>query len=417
MNPASEGVRQRKDVDDPKPVVNGASSTKRWEHPSGPPKHSEPVQYLLMLAFTLYFSSACIALHIFQIVGCPLYFISKDYFYAWMAMSKQLFTLIGNTIVQWFSPVKIRISSDAGLADQFSLTKDGRLVTSFPERLVMIANHQLYTEWLYLWWIGYTSGQHGHIFIVIKESVKYIPILGHGMQLFSFIFLARNWTRDRPRLHHRLQKLNAQHAGPLSGRPGALDPMWLLIFPEGTNLSKNGRRSSASWAEKNGMADLKHQLLPRSTGLLYCLTELRKTVDWVYDCTIAYEGIPHGDYGQDVYTLKGSFFQGRAPRSVNMYWRRFAISSIPLDDPKAFERWVLERWIEKDALIEQYQQTGRFPALPEQEPKAEASTRRGQWIETEVKQSHPLEFLLAYLPFVVLWIAVSFLRSLWRAVF
>ena len=112
------------------------------------------------------------------------------------------------------------------------------------------------------------------------------------MLLYGFIFLARSWTKDKPRLQHRLQKLNSQHAGPLSGRPGALDPMWLLIFPEGTNLSKNGRAGSARWAEKNHMADLKHTLLPRSTGLLFCLNELRKTTDWVYDCTIAYEGIP-----------------------------------------------------------------------------------------------------------------------------
>jgi lysocardiolipin and lysophospholipid acyltransferase len=132
---------------------------------------------------------------------------------------------------------------------------------------------------------------HGHMYIILKESLKYIPIIGPGMMFYSFIFLARKWATDKPRFEHRLQKLKASHSGPLSGSKG-LDPMWLMIFPEGTNLSSNGRKSSAKWAEKQGMEDLKHQLLPRSTGLLFCLRELKGTVDWVYDCTVAYEGIP-----------------------------------------------------------------------------------------------------------------------------
>jgi len=68
--------------------------------------------------------------------------------------------------------------------------------------------------------------------------------------------------------------------------------MWLLIFPEGTNLSSNGRINSKKWADKVGLEDMQHLLLPRSTGLHFCIQELRNTVDWLYDCTIAYEGVP-----------------------------------------------------------------------------------------------------------------------------
>jgi lysocardiolipin and lysophospholipid acyltransferase len=101
---------------------------------------------------------------------------------------------------------------------------------------------------------------HGHIYIILKESIKYIPVLGTGMMFYGFIFLSRKWAKDKDRFQHRLKKLSTSHGGPLSGSQ-ALDPMWLLIFPEGT-------------------------------GLLFCLQELEKTVDWVYDCTVAYEGVP-----------------------------------------------------------------------------------------------------------------------------
>lgn len=133
---------------------------------------------------------------------------------------------------------------------------------------------------------------HGHLYIILKESIKYIPILGQGMQFFGFIFLSRKWNKDKPRFQHRLQKLSSRHNGPMSGTQD-LDPMWLLIFPEGTNLSKNGRASSKKWSEKAGIPDLKHALLPRSTGLQFCLQELKETVEYVYDCTVAYEGVQY----------------------------------------------------------------------------------------------------------------------------
>lgn len=134
---------------------------------------------------------------------------------------------------------------------------------------------------------------HGHIFIILKESLKYIPFFGPGMLFYGFIFLARNWLKDKPRLQHRLRKLKLGTGGPMSNPSSKLDPMWLLIFPEGTNLSGNTRKKSVAFAQKEGLEDMKYQLLPRSTGLQFCLQELEGTVEWLYDCTIAYEGIPY----------------------------------------------------------------------------------------------------------------------------
>ena len=133
---------------------------------------------------------------------------------------------------------------------------------------------------------------HGHIYIILKESLKLIPILGSGMMFFEFVFLRRSWATDRPRLARHMTRLKTAYSGSRTGSP-PLDPMWLMIFPEGTNLCPNGRRASAKWAEKQGIKDLQHQLHPRSAGTLYCLQELRPTVQWVYDCTVAYEGIPY----------------------------------------------------------------------------------------------------------------------------
>ena len=283
-------------IPEPIPDLGAGSAGKAAEpHPGGRIKHGSSVQLLRLAAFTTWINACIFTIHFTQILGSPLYFINKDYYYAYMALTKQSFGLVATTTTAWFSPTVIRVSGDKSVRGQLLQTKDGRLETLFPERLVMIANHQIYTEWLYLWWVAYTGRMHGHVYIILKESLKYIPIIGPAMMFYGFIFMARNWAKDKIRLQHRIEKLvKGRHGGPMSGASGrkSLDPMWLIIFPEGTNLSANTRRQSQKWADKQGIKNLEHQLLPRSTGLLYCLQELKNTVDWVYDCTLAYEGIP-----------------------------------------------------------------------------------------------------------------------------
>lgn len=64
---------------------------------------------------------------------------------------------------------------------------------------------------------------------------------------------------------------------------------------------------------------------------------------------------------------------------------------MPLDDPEKFELWLRDRWTEKDALIEQYMSTGRFPASKTGIIMSKGEkTRRSEeeFIETEVKLAH-----------------------------
>lgn len=271
---------------------------------------------------------------------------------------------------------------------QLLQTTDGSLICDFPQRMILIANHQIYTDWLYLWWIGYTAGMHGRIYVVLKESLKRIPVIGWGMQFAQFIFLKRKWEQDKPRMAAHLQKFN-----------NPKDPMWLMMFPEGTNLADCTREASKQWADKNGIQDMQHTLLPRSTGLQFILQELQTTVEYIYDCTIAYEGVPRGEFAQDIFTVGASYFGGRPPKSVNMYWRRFKISNIPLDDPKTFELWLRQRWTEKDKFIEDYLRTGRFPADrgSSKDSNGQNVTGAGH-IEAEIKPKYWYEFLQVFAP-------------------
>lgn len=354
---------------------SGLSVREPYVNPA-PVQHGEYSQASRALALGSYFLSGVMAVHASQFLGAPLYLINKDWYNAWIAFTKQSFSLLTTTLTQFWAPTVMRISGDKSMRGQLLKTVGGDLLCNFPERLVLIANHQIYTDWLYLWWIAYTNGMHGRLYIVLKESLRRIPIIGWGMQFCQFIFMKRNWEQDKPNMAKHLQKLNK-----------ASSPMWLLLFPEGTNLAPSTRKTSKKWAAQNRIPDMQHQLLPRSTGLRFCLQELRGTVEYLYDCTIGYEGVPRGQYAQDIFTLKASYLEGRPPKSVSMYWRRFKISSAPIDDPKAFDLWLRAHWTAKDKLLEGFVRTGRFPA----------GTGTGV-IETEVKAVRWYEFMQIFAP-------------------
>lgn len=343
-------------------------------------------------------------------MGAPLKLIDPQFYDGYMAYTKECFAILVTCLTQWWAPTVVRVSGDSSMIGQLIKQKDGSLECKFADRMVLMANHQLYTDWLYLWWIAYTNKMHGFIYIILKESLKNVPIIGWGAQFYNFIFLSRKWEEDQRTFEKHLEKLNKPN-----------DPMWLIIFPEGTNLSASTRANSKKWADKNGLQDMKHQLLPRSTGLRFCLNELKTTTNWLYDCTIAYEGVPVGQFGQDIFTLRSSFFEGRPPKSVNMHWRRFRLENIPYENTKAFEVWLRNRWREKDYMLEYFSRNNRFPAEDFWKDHLDTSSqsshnggksirsvpRPAVQIETEVKSGNWNEFVKIFAPITSIMMALT----------
>ena len=74
---------------------------------------------------------------------------------------------------------------------------------------------------------------------------------------------------------------------------------------------------------------------------------------------------------------------------------------IPLDDTDKFDCWLQERWTEKDALVEEYLTTGRFPSLDKPH------------VETEVKTKSTLEFLQIFSILTCFTIVARWVRQVW----
>jgi lysocardiolipin and lysophospholipid acyltransferase len=114
-----------------------------------------------------------------------------------------------------------------------------------------------------------------------------------------------------------------------------------------------------------------------------------------------------GKYAPDYFTLRSTYFQGRPPKSVNMYWRRFAVADIPVGDTAAFDDWILKRWKEKDELLETFYNTGRFPS-------DETASKESGYIETEVKLKTPLEILAIFAPLGAFAMVANVFAKLWE---
>ncbi|KAF5382889.1 hypothetical protein D9757_006353 [Collybiopsis confluens] len=357
------------------------------------------LQKLRALAFFIVFNLACLMINLSQFIFLlPLRLLpfkwSRKRYEAGIRYTKGSFGCLLILMCQWFSPTSLRITFEPegkGAVPQEVIDriivkdKEGRVVAlDLPQKFVYIANHQVYSDWWYAWCFLYYVGQgvHKHVYITLKKSLQWVPIVGWGMQFFNFIFLARSWASDRLQL--------AVHLSALGKAAESQDnPLAFILYPEGTLVSKDTRPISRKFADKMGIQDMSNTLLPRSTGLLYSLRALSPRVKDLHllDVTMVYPGIPPMGYGQNYYTLRSMFFDGIAPPALHIHLRLFDVRSLPIGDlsgtqpseipdispnkhaveveiPESekttFDLWLRDLWREKDESMTRFFELGRF---------------------------------------------------------
>lgn len=198
-------------------------------------------------------------------------------------------------------------------------------------------------------------------------------------------------------------------------------PVSFPLVPEGTLVSSQTRPISAKFAEKSGIKDGVYTLLPRSTGLLFCLRSLEPRVNTLQllDVTIAYPGIPRDGYGQDYYTLQSIYGRGVPPPVIHMHLRSDSVKhNIPIgresltqsrttgaeateQEKKEFEEWLLTRYRQKDEQMELFHSQGKLS--------------HGEFIDIPVRLRNTKELLgvLGSCTFG-LWLGKWLIMLLWR---
>lgn len=82
------------------------------------------------------------------------------------------------------APTSLTITTDSPPELSGLVERDARgnlVKINLPDRLVIMANHQAYTDWMYLWILACYSGHAEGLTILLKASLKHIPFVGWGM--------------------------------------------------------------------------------------------------------------------------------------------------------------------------------------------------------------------------------------------
>lgn len=312
---------------------------------------------------------------------------------------KSFLILLTFCISQFTSKSDIElIFEDEEIRNKYAhVRKDSEVELFLDPKAIIIANHQIYLDWFYLWFIAYLNDCSDHIFIVMKNSLLKIPILATGMKYYNFVFLNRNWRKDKQYMHTQFSKIKALDS----------KKFWMLIFPEGTNISHNNRRISQAYADKTGLQKNESVLLPRVKGLYIALKELSPENKKILDFTIGFSEHTKEEMAQDVFTLWKVFILGQSPSKISIFVKEYDMDEQIPDlnfnksaknlseaeeeqEIKHLETWINSNWQEKERMMNMFYEKGDFDANPEQK------------IRFPIRLRHWWEIINVYMPTLVL---------------
>jgi len=299
-----------------------------------------------------------------------------------------------NVIVEPLDPLLARAWLDltlAGWADAIvggpvlphgtEMQLSGELPHPDRRAAVLIANHQLDVDWLYIWELLRVVRAHGSLKIVLLDDMKTVPIVGWAMKLVGFVFVTRG--KKRPgQAETRGADISAITRGVADIAKGG-KPTVVLIFPEGTTSNVESKEKAELYAFKNGRPQHSLLVVPRSAGFVAALRGFQEAgvaLDDVaiYDATVAYAGytgeIPSWELGferkvdVDLPNV-ARLFKGEAPDFVRVHTKAHRASDIfdrekqlPSDADQLACAWLDARWVEKDALMAEFARSGDFDA-------------------------------------------------------
>ncbi|XP_062065186.1 lysocardiolipin acyltransferase 1 isoform X1 [Lepus europaeus] len=206
------------------------------------------------------------------------------------------------------------------------------------ERSVIIMNHRTRMDWMFLWNCLMRYSYLRLEKICLKASLKSVPGFGWAMQAAAYIFIHRKWKDDKSHFEDMVDYFC-----------DIREPLQLLIFPEGTDLTENSKARSNDFAEKNGLQKYEYVLHPRTTGFTFVVDRLRegRNLDAVHDITVAY---PHNIPQTEKHLLHGNF-----PKEIHFHVHRHPIDTLPTSK-EDLQLWCHKRWEEKEERLRSFYQ-------------------------------------------------------------
>lgn len=286
-----------------------------------------PVSHLLM---TITFFTSGIILNLMQ--GLLYYFLRPVCKYAFRKLNYYLCYSLYSQIVflaEWWSGSDLIIYTD----DENFKKYFGR------EHGYLIMNHTYEVDWLIGWIFCDRVGVLGNCKAYAKKSIQYLPTMGWAWKFSESVFLERNWDKDKEMIGRQVAEI-AQYP----------DPMFLLLFAEGTRFTEDKHKTSLNFAKEKGLPLLKRHLTPRTKGFTSSLPQLRGRVPAIYNIELCFD--PKDTVKPTVMNL----LMGK-PLTGHMFIERIPLEEVPESEEGA-SAWLREFYNKKDRLMDSFLTTG-----------------------------------------------------------
>lgn len=214
---------------------------------------------------------------------------------------------------------------------------------------LIICNHRTRIDWMYAGWCyGAILRINSHLYVILKDSLKSLPIYGWAIQLMHYIFLTRSKEKDLPYIIKSINYLFQVAQSPI-----------IFLFPEGTDLSDSNLQRSHVYSRQNGIKELNQVLYPKSNGFSACLSTMRDRQLLLHDMTVAYI-----DYNVNKRSSEKSLLNGEFPREVHLFVQVYDIDKDIPREKAELDQWLRERFLYKEALLDEFyrqvKSTGSF---------------------------------------------------------
>jgi len=207
------------------------------------------------------------------------------------------------------------------------------------EQAILIVNHQKMADIIILLSLAYRNKRIGDLKWFVKNPLKYVPGIGWGMLFLDCIFLKREWAKDQKSVFSTFEKFRKNKI-----------PFWLVSFLEGTRATPEKIVQSQIYAQKNKLPILQNVLIPRTKGFTATIQGLERVAEAIYDITIGFENKAPSLF---------AFFLKKEVNTVHVYCNRSPIQNLPKEN-KQIGEWVINRFVEKDKLLQNFKQKGNF---------------------------------------------------------
>ncbi|KAI5192855.1 lysophosphatidic acid acyltransferase / lysophosphatidylinositol acyltransferase [Nematocida sp. AWRm77] len=198
---------------------------------------------------------------------------------------------------------------------------------------ILLSNHVSAMDTVIVGYIGH-SLFNIRLKYIAKRALQWVPLVGWGMRMGGYLFIEREKALDQENIKKWCSRIRDKKQ------------QGIVLYPEGTRLTKQKHKLSVEYAVRTEQPILKHLLFPRVKGFHICADALaHSTFANIIHVTIVYtengkKADPPGFFSSLLFPIKGNF-------SVMVDVEE----DVELANP---EEYLIHAFVQKDAAIDRF---------------------------------------------------------------